>query len=104
MSGRVGRVLVARFYEDFSGVSLGTAYVQVIASLNSNVSAVYIENTSGTPVSIAFGPPGSEVEADVSPINNNVEKALVLNAKMPISIKSLSGTISTGKFLICLYN
>lgn len=104
MSIRDSKVLIARYYRDFSSSSLGTSYASVITNLGANCKGVYIENTSGTPVSIAYGASGSEKEVDVSPISGIIEKSLLLSKTMDISIKSLSGTISTGKLLICIYN
>lgn len=104
MSVKDSRLLIARYYRDFTTSNLTTAYTVVIASLGANGKGIYIENTSGTPISIAYGASGSEHEADVSPISGLVEKSLKLDTTMAISIKSLGATISTGKLLICIYN
>jgi len=99
-----GAKLISKVYIDFSGASLGaTGYTQIIASLPQNTKSIYVENTSGVPVSIGMGAASSEQEIDVTPINSSVSKLLLLNKGMRLAVKSLSGTISTGKMLICLY-
>lgn len=106
MSRHDGRVLVARYTVDFSVTTLTTSYTTaVISSLGMNVNSVYIENTSGTPVSIGYGNGATITEGDISPINNNSHRGLMLNAKQSIYLKSAgAASITTGKFLICLYN
>jgi hypothetical protein len=96
---------------DFSVANLATTFGAAITftvggtALGANVSSVYIENTSGTPVAIATGAPASPQTVDISPINNNVYKAFVLNKAMQVFLKSLgAAAITTGKFTICFYN
>jgi hypothetical protein len=111
MSVRDSSKLIAAYTVDFSTSTLTTAYTTAITfiggatALSANTKGVYIENTSGTPVAIAYGASGSPTLADLSPINGLVEKSLVLSATMQIFLKSQgAASITTGKFTICFYN
>jgi hypothetical protein len=106
MSVHDGRILVASYYVSFSSTNLTTSYgTAVIASLGSNCRSVYIENTSGTPVDIAYGASGGPTLLDVSPINNNCVKPLLANKTWAIYLKSGgAASITTGAFLINFYN
>jgi hypothetical protein len=110
MSVRDSSKMIAAYFVDFSTSNLTATYgaaitfIQGGTALAANCKGIYIENTSGTPVEIGTGASGSPSLLDVSPINNNVEKSLIISATQQIFLKSAGATITTGKFLICFYN
>lgn len=111
MSMKDSRILIAAYTVDFSVTNLTTSYTSALTfttggtTLGANTKGVYIENTSGAPIAIATGASASPQIVDVSPINNNVEKSLILNKGHSLYLKTLgTATLTSGKFTICFYN
>lgn len=80
-----------------------SAYVQIVASTVNTAQAIYISDTSGQTLKIAFGAPGSEV--DQLSVNQGGPGLIPKYAAggTRISIKALSATANTGEFNIIIF-
>ena len=87
----------------FSGTNVSTsAYTQFIASLSKPCSAVSIINTSASPIIVALGASGSEIntyivaEAGAVPFPDLIPWNILPGTR--ISLKALVATANTGSF------
>lgn len=89
---------------DYSGSNVGTgAYVQLIASTGSASNTICVSSSNGSPIKIATGAAASEVDRIYLPGGGSGCYLLNIPVSTRISLKSISGTASTGFFLYTGY-
>lgn len=88
-----------------TSATLTTSYVQLSASLGQDVNHIEVTDTSNCvgPISLAYGPSGSEVELLQFMPGCDKGFGALLNKGMRISIKSLSGAATSGLSLLRLF-
>lgn len=97
------RALVVAYTLDAASPNITSTYAVVSASLIGDARGVHVENTTGVPMALAYGPTGSEVLALQIAPNDSRDIDLILNKGMALSIKSLAGTVSAGLVQLSLF-
>lgn len=92
-------ILIKR--NDYSSTNVTTAaYVELVASLASNVSMIDIYDSSGEFFVLAVGEAGSESDVIYIPQGGNGRIFLTLSAGQRVSIKAVSANATVGDLLI----
>lgn len=99
-----GKSAVTFVRNDYSSVNVTTAaYVQLIASTPSAASEIFIFDSSGQTLKLAFGGAGVEVDQMLIVPGGNGEVPLAVPASTRVSIKAVSATANVGEIDINLY-
>ncbi len=100
-----GSTVVNKSRNDYTSTSVTTsAYVQVLASTSSAISAIEIFDSSGQTLVLATGGAGSEVDQMYILPGGNGRIPFTIAASTRVSIKAVSGTASVGENTINYYS
>lgn len=98
-----GKAAVDKARNDYSSVNVTTAaYVQLIASTAGTATEIFIFDSSGQTLVLAFGAAASEIDQIYIVPGGNGTVALAIPAATRISIKAVSATASAGEIDINL--
>lgn len=100
-----GKQSVALVRVDYSGTPVNTvSYTTLVASLSSNVTQLFIFDSSGQTLVIATGPGGSEVDRIYITPGGNGEMNLAIPAGTRVSVRAISATANVGELNVAFLN
>lgn len=100
-----GKQSVAIVRIDYSGTPVSTgAYTTLVASLASNVTQLFIFDSSGQTLVIATGPAASEVDQVYITPGGNGELNLAIPAGTRVSVRAISANATVGELNVAFLN